>query len=82
MDTALLKKEIAERISRISNPTILERLQVIVQELASEDQGKDFWDGLPDQLKRTIIKAEQELKDGKGIPHENVMADIKARYKL
>ena len=35
-----------------------------------------------DQLKRTIIKAEQELKDGKGIPHENVMADIKARYKL
>ncbi len=82
MDTALLKKEMTEKISSISNPTILERLNLIVEDFALEDEGKDFWDTLPDQLKKTIKKAEQELNEGKGVPHEKVMADIKARYKF
>ncbi len=34
---------------------------------------KDWWDKLPLSVQKSIIKAEKQLDEGKGIPHEVVM---------
>lgn len=33
----------------------------------------DWWNELPKEVQNSILKAEKELKSGKGIPHEEVM---------
>ena len=33
----------------------------------------DRWNDLPKDVQNSIVKAEKELKNGKGIPHEEVM---------
>ena len=38
-----------------------------------DDWWDDWWDDLPLSVKKSILKAEKELKEGKGIPHEVVM---------
>jgi hypothetical protein len=37
------------------------------------DRGNDWWDDLPKDVQDSVLKAEKELKTGKGIPHEVVM---------
>jgi hypothetical protein len=37
------------------------------------DRKDDWWNQLPKDVKKSILKAEKQLKDGKGIPHEKVM---------
>ncbi|WP_186292649.1 hypothetical protein [Mucilaginibacter corticis] len=40
----------------------------------------DFWNNLPEEVKQSINKAKSELDHGEGIPHQQVMSDIKARF--
>lgn len=42
----------------------------------------DFWDELSDEQKAEIEAAIEEMDKGNGIPHEQVMKEIKAKYKL
>ncbi|MES2807757.1 MAG: hypothetical protein V4619_03985 [Bacteroidota bacterium] len=42
--------------------------------------GNDFWDHLPTEAKDGIEQARQEIKNGEGIPHTEVMAEIRARF--
>jgi len=79
MDTANLKKMIADKIDKIEDEEVLMSLDIIVNELVNGRQ--DFYDELPDKVKNDIEEAQQELDKGKGIPHEQVMNEIKARYK-
>ena len=44
-----------------------------------EEQG-DFWNELPEHVKLAIEQAKEELNSGKGIPHAEVLAEIKARF--
>ncbi|MBX2944282.1 MAG: hypothetical protein KF725_00500 [Cyclobacteriaceae bacterium] len=80
MDEAGVKKEIAQKINRINDVRILESLDSIVDDLLAKSLGKDFWDDLPEALKSGIQKAEKDLTDGKGLPHQDVMAEIKEKY--
>ncbi|HVS91329.1 MAG TPA: hypothetical protein VHE59_04805 [Mucilaginibacter sp.] len=41
----------------------------------------DFRPTLPLEAKQAIEEAKSELDRGEGIPHEQVMAEIKARYR-
>ena len=40
----------------------------------------DFWGKLPEEVKQLVINAKTELDMGKGIPHEDVMANIRNRF--
>ena len=42
----------------------------------------DFWHDLPQKAKDLINEAKKELDKGEGISHEEVMAEIKYRFKL
>jgi len=40
----------------------------------------DFWNEVPEEVKQSIRQAKDELDRGEGIPHSEVMADIKDRF--
>lgn len=48
--------------------------------MAIDTKKRDFWPDLPAEVKQAIEQAKSELDNGQGIPHEEVMAEIKARY--
>jgi len=45
----------------------------MVFSMLEADREDDWWDDLPPVVKKSILKAEKQLKEGKGIPHEVVM---------
>ena len=45
----------------------------MVFSMLEADREDDWWDDLPPEVKKSILKAEKQLKEGKGIPHEVVM---------
>jgi hypothetical protein len=40
----------------------------------------DFWTDIPSEVQELIIKAKSELDQGEGIPHADIMAEIKVRF--
>ncbi|WP_299583621.1 hypothetical protein [Mucilaginibacter sp.] len=40
----------------------------------------DFWSQLPAEVEQAINEAKEELKRGEGIPHSEVMEEIKSRF--
>ena len=40
----------------------------------------DFWQQLPDEVKQSLNEAKDQLDRGEGIPHEQIMAEIKERF--
>jgi hypothetical protein len=81
MDASTLKKEITGKVNKILSPEILENLDAIVNDLLIADQGKDFWDDLPESVKKNIAISQQEIKEGKTIPHETVMKEAQQWLK-
>ena len=45
----------------------------MVYSMLETDRGDDWWDDLPPAVQKGILRAEKQLKEGKGIPHEVVM---------
>jgi hypothetical protein len=74
MDIAL-KYKIVEKIIQSEDEQLLNEIGAIlgVPEI-------DFWDELPSEVKQSIDKAKTELDNGEGIPHNEVMADVRARF--
>lgn len=74
MDIAL-KYRIVEKIIQSNDDTLLNEIKSLVG--LSED---DFWTELPTEAKQAVNKAKAELDRGEGIPHTQVMAEMKDRY--
>jgi predicted transcriptional regulator len=74
MDIAL-KQKIAEKIIQSNDEILLNEIKSLVG--LSEN---DFWDELPSEVRQAINHAKDELDRGEGIPHEEVMAEIKSRF--
>jgi len=70
-----LKYKIAEKIIQTNDETLLNEIKSLVG--LSED---DFWHGLPDEVKYAINRAKVELDRGEGIPHSEVMNEIRSRF--
>jgi hypothetical protein len=68
MDIKAEKIELARLILGIENEGILRKIKALVMEETS-----DWWDEIPENVKRDILAAEKELDQGKGIPHEEVL---------
>jgi hypothetical protein len=54
-----------------------DRLVRMAFSMVEVDREADWWDDLPVAVKKSILKAEKQLKEGKGVPHEVVMKKYK-----
>jgi len=69
------KNKIVEKIMQSEDDTLLNE----IDSLLSTSQ-YDFWPDLPAQVKQSIEKAKEQLDRGEGIPHEQIMAEIRERF--
>jgi hypothetical protein len=74
MDIAL-KYKIVEKIIQSDDDGILNEISSILGVWEN-----DFWTELPEDVKQSIDEAKAELDRGEGIPHEEVMAEVKRRF--
>ena len=68
MSNAEMRKKVKKYIDEADDHVV--KMVYSMLEAVRED---DWWDDLPLSVKKSILKAEKELKEGKGIPHEVVM---------
>jgi hypothetical protein len=69
------KYKIVEKIIQSNDEGLLNEINALLG--LSEN---DFWDDLPIEIKDGINQAKDQLQRGEGIPHSQVMADVKARF--
>ncbi len=70
----MLRSELVERLQMIERPDLLQEVRAILDKYESK---KDFWDELTPKQQAMVRKGMAELKDGKGIPAEEVMRKLK-----
>ena len=71
----VLKYRIVEKIIQSNDDNLLNEKRSLIG--LSET---DFWTDLPVEVKQTIHTAKSELDRGEGIPHAQVMSEIKGRF--
>lgn len=64
-----LKNTLHEMIDQVDDPEVL----YAVQELLNSQPTVDFWDELPDEVKKSIEIGLKQAENGEVIPHEEVM---------
>lgn len=80
MSTAELKYNLVKLIESINNSRTLQAVYTL---LSNKKEGNaDFWDELSAEQKAAIEESIGELDRGEGIPHEQVMKEIKSKYNI
>jgi hypothetical protein len=74
MDIAL-KNRIVEKIIQSNDDELLNEIKSLV----GLSEG-DFWNDLPAEVKQSINEAKVQMDRGEGIPHDEVMSRMKARF--
>jgi hypothetical protein len=74
MDIAL-KNRIVEKIIQSNDDELLNEIKSLV----GLSEG-DFWNDLPAEVKQSINEAKAQMDRGEGIPHDEVMSRMKARF--
>jgi len=69
------KYKIVEKIIQSNDEGLLNEINALLG-LAKND----FWDDLPNEIKEGINQAKEQLQNGEGIAHSQVMADVKKRF--
>jgi predicted transcriptional regulator len=81
MEVSELKKEIIDRINEIEDEQQLLRIQVMIEKLVATSTG-DFWDELPDEVKKSIEAGLKDVDEGRTTPHEQVLKEMKEKFKI
>jgi hypothetical protein len=68
MSNAEMRKKVKKYIDEADDHVVK-----MVYSMLEADREDDWWDDLPPVVQKGILKAEKQLKEGKGIPHEVVM---------
>ena len=68
MSNAEIRKKVKKYIDEADDHVVK-----MVYSMLEADREDDWWDELPPAVQKSILKAEKELREGKGIPHEVVM---------
>ena len=79
MNTAELKSNLYKLIDGINDS---QTLQAIYTLLSKKAVNVDFWDEFSDEQKTEIEESIAELNRGEGVPHEKVIKEMKAKYKI
>lgn len=68
------KIELAKRVLAVEDEDLLFQIKQVF-----DNDGKDFWEDLPENVKQGIQRARQQAAEGKLIPHDDVMSKY-AKY--
>ena len=68
MSNAEMRKKVKKYIDEADDHVVK-----MVYSMLEADREDDWWDELPPAVQKSILKAEKELREGKGIPHKVVM---------
>jgi len=68
MGTVEMRKKVKKFIDEADD-----HLVKLIYSMLEADREEDWWAGLPKDIQKSVLKAEKELRDGKGVPHEVVM---------
>jgi predicted transcriptional regulator len=79
MSTTELKSTLHTLIDSINDSKTLNAIYTL---LSNKTKSVDFWDELSDEQKTEIEESIAEADRGELIPHEQVMKEIKAKYKI
>jgi gas vesicle protein len=74
MDNSL-KYKIVEKIIQSNDENLLNEIKSLIG--LSET---DFWTEIPEEIKKSINKAKEELNRGEGLAYDDVMDEIKSRF--
>ena len=70
------KNSLIEQIMKMEDDSILYQIKAIL-----EISKTDSWSNLPDELKKSIEAGILESNQGLGRPHEEVMKELRSKYK-
>ncbi len=79
MDTAELKLKIFRQVDSLEPPKLEEVYGLILNFLNSSKE-PDEWAFLTSEQKAGIEEAIAEIEQGKGVAHENVVAEFRDKY--
>jgi len=65
-------------ILNTEKPSVLAKVEAIFK----KEKGADWWDEISDAEKEAIEEGLAEADRGELIPHEEVMKEVRAKYKL
>lgn len=79
------KLHIIQQLLSVEDELLLEAIQKLLdyglkKGERSDEQIKDFWDELTEAQKAQIELSRKQLREGKGIPHEEVMGAFRKKY--
>lgn len=80
MSTAELKSNLYKLIDSINDSKTLQTIYTILSK--KNAVSADFWNELSDEQKAEIEESIAVLERGEGIPHEQVMKQMRAKYKI
>jgi hypothetical protein len=76
MDIQTLKLDLVQKILNTKNPTLLFKINTILQ----KDVEKDWWDQLPGEVQDSILEGIQDIDQGKVFTHDQVIQEAKQKY--
>ena len=83
MNTAELKADLHNLIEKTDDISILEALRTLLRKQFASDKAKtDFWDELPETVKKEIDEALKDSKAGNVYTHEEVTREMKKKYNI
>ncbi|HZX57625.1 MAG TPA: hypothetical protein VFE54_02830 [Mucilaginibacter sp.] len=69
------KYKILEKIMQSEDDVLLSEIDSLLN-----SSQNDFWSELPPEVKQGIDKSKSELDRGEGIPHKQVMSEVRERF--
>lgn len=78
MNLQAKKLEIVQLILNTEKPDVLKK----VEDVLKRKQPVDWWDEISEVEKQAIEKGLAEADRGELIPHDNVMKEVKAKYRM
>lgn len=79
MGTIELKSELISLIEKTEDSKVLNAIYVLLTNLTKTEKKADFWDELPEALKKEIDEGIAEADRGETIPHKEAMKQIRAK---
>lgn len=83
MDISTEKINIIQQVIQIQDEELLNAVKNLLdfglKHQTPPAEPVDFWDKLSEEQRSAIEHSLQELDEGKGIPHENVMASFRKK---
>jgi hypothetical protein len=66
---------VIEELLQTQEESVIDQIKAIL-----EDDGKDHWEELPDYVKKSIERSDDQIKKGEIKPHKEVIAGFKKKF--